>query len=117
MMGKRLYRSRTDKKLTGLCGGIGHFLEIDPTLVRIAVVLLTVFTGVPLLIYVVLAAIVPKEPLFAAHESAVWEEFGPTAPGVSELDREIDRIEKRALQQEVQRLRAELAKWQTGGAK
>ncbi len=109
----RLYRSRTDKKLFGVCGGIAQALEIDSTLVRLAVVLLIVFTGVPLLLYFLLALIMPKEPLFTPY-SFDKEMYGGfyAAQTSPDLDRDIDRIEKRALQEEVIRLRTELAKFQ-----
>ncbi|MBS5144796.1 MAG: PspC domain-containing protein [Butyricicoccus pullicaecorum] len=40
---KRLYRSATDKKLCGVCGGLGEYFDLDPTLIRLVVVLLTIF--------------------------------------------------------------------------
>jgi phage shock protein PspC (stress-responsive transcriptional regulator) len=42
---KRVYRSRTDKKIFGICGGIGEAYNIDPTLIRIIVVFLALSTG------------------------------------------------------------------------
>lgn len=61
---KRLYLSETDKKISGVCGGIGEYFDLDPTLVRLAYLLLTVFTGVfpGLIAYIVLAVIIPKPP-------------------------------------------------------
>ena len=58
---KRIYRSSKDKKLAGLCGGIGEMLEVDPTLIRLACVFLCLTTAiVPLVItYVVAWIIVP----------------------------------------------------------
>lgn len=56
---KKLYRSRTDTKIAGVLGGISEYLEMDSTLVRVAYLLLTVFTGfVPGLVFYILAAIV-----------------------------------------------------------
>jgi len=59
---KRLYLSNKDKKLAGLCGGIGEFLDIDPTLIRLAAVFLCLATGIfPLLgAYIVGWLIVPN---------------------------------------------------------
>ncbi|QRG66073.1 PspC domain-containing protein [Brevibacillus choshinensis] len=115
-MERRLYRSGQDKRLFGICGGIAQFLNIDSTLVRVGVVILTVCTGIPILIYLLLAMIMPKEPRFsyAGDGFDVYER--PYAQGYSQarmndLDSEIDRLEKRALVQEVQRLRAELGKY------
>lgn len=113
MMERRLYRSQQDKRLFGICGGISRFLGIDSTLVRAGVVILTVCTGVPVLIYVLLAMIMPKEPSwsFAAEGFDVYERPCPSPVRMNNLDAEIDRLEKRALVQEVQRLRAELGKY------
>lgn len=109
-MNKRLYRSGHDKKISGLCGGIGQFLHIDSTLVRVGVVLLTFFTGVPILLYILLALLVPKEPLWMEQSEAYGNSFFAYEP-YTHLDSQIERLEKRALQQEVTRLRAELAKY------
>lgn len=60
---KRLYLSKDDKKLAGLCGGIGEMFDIDPTLVRLAAVFLCLLTGVfPLIgMYIVGWLIVPEK--------------------------------------------------------
>lgn len=64
MQEKKLYRSRKDKMIQGVCGGIGEFLQVDSTLVRLLMVLFGLFTGgVPSLIfYTVAAIIIPIEP-------------------------------------------------------
>lgn len=105
----RLYRSARDKKLLGVCGGVAQFLSIDSTLVRLGVILLTVFTGIPILIYALMALIVPREPMWAMQmgEFGTELEYHPYAS----LDKEMEQLEKRALQQEIYRLRAELAKY------
>lgn len=58
---KRLYLSN-DKQLAGVCGGIAEYFEIDPTLVRLAYVFLTIISGVApgVLAYIIAAAIMPK---------------------------------------------------------
>ncbi|MFM1653960.1 PspC domain-containing protein [Brevibacillus sp. B_LB10_24] len=108
----RLYRSRYDKKLFGLCGGIAKFLQIDATLVRLIFVVVSIFTVVPVFFYFVLSFIVPKEPYYPFAADRLRREF-PDFTESDELDREIDRVEKQALQQEVYRLRAELAKFRS----
>jgi len=62
---RRLYRSRRDVKLAGVCGGVGEYLEADPTVVRIVFLLGTIMTGFfpGIFIYFALALIMPKEPL------------------------------------------------------
>ncbi len=105
----RLYRSATDRRLFGVCGGIAQFFRIDSTLVRIGVVLLILFTGVPLLLYFLLAIIVPKEPVWHDEDKAFASGYG--FQSANNLDREMEHMEKRAMQQEICRLREELAKY------
>ena len=61
---RKLYLSREDSKIFGVCGGIGQTYDIDPTLVRLAVVFLCFASGIlPLLLtYIIAWVIVPKEP-------------------------------------------------------
>ena len=61
IMEKRLYRSRQNRMLCGVCGGIGEYFNIDPTLVRLGLVLLCC-TGSGLLAYIVAAIIIPDSP-------------------------------------------------------
>ncbi|VUT25718.1 MAG: DNA-binding transcriptional activator PspC [Candidatus Methanolliviera sp. GoM_oil] len=63
-MQKRLYRSRTDKKLGGVCSGIGEYFDLDPTLIRVLWVIITVFTDFApgIIAYILLWLIVPEEP-------------------------------------------------------
>jgi len=63
---KRLYRSRDERMIAGVAGGIAHYLDIDPTLVRVAFVLSTVFGGWGLALYIALAIIMPMEPMSEA---------------------------------------------------
>ncbi|HCS72792.1 MAG TPA: PspC domain-containing protein [Clostridiales bacterium] len=61
-MQKRLYLSETDRKLSGVCGGIGEYFNLDSTLIRLAWVFLSLFTaGFPgLIAYIIAALIIPK---------------------------------------------------------
>ena len=59
---KRLYRSRTDRKIWGVCGGLAKYFEIDPTIVRIIAIASIFASGIGLLTYVVAAAVMPLEP-------------------------------------------------------
>ena len=66
---KQLTRSRTDKKLFGVCGGIAEYLNLDPTLVRIAFVVGVIGSGGPFVLgYFALAFIMPKEPPLTPEE-------------------------------------------------
>jgi phage shock protein C len=60
---KRLFRSEQNKKIAGVCGGIGEFFDIDPTLVRLAFIFLGIVTGlIPFIIgYVIAWWIVPTK--------------------------------------------------------
>ena len=61
---KRLYRSRKDRSVAGVCGGIADYLGIDPTLVRIIWVMFAVAGGPGVILYVIMALVVPEEPEF-----------------------------------------------------
>jgi len=62
-MVKRLYRSRTDRKIAGVCGGLAEHLNVDPTIIRIIAFILLLPGGLPgFLPYVVLWIVVPEEP-------------------------------------------------------
>lgn len=61
-MDKRLYRSRNDRKLAGICGGIAEHFGWDPTLVRLGWILLTLMGGSGVLIYLILWLVMPEAP-------------------------------------------------------
>jgi phage shock protein PspC (stress-responsive transcriptional regulator) len=62
-MTKKLYRSKTDRKIAGVCGGLAEYFDIDSTLCRLAYLFLLIITGiVPFgLLYIVAAIIMPEE--------------------------------------------------------
>ncbi len=61
---KKLYKSTSDKKLCGVCGGVAEYFGIDPTIVRIVWVLATCLLtwGAGLLVYVIAAFVIPERP-------------------------------------------------------
>ncbi len=60
---KKLYRSKTDRKICGILGGLAKYLNMDATILRIVYVLLSLFVlGSPIIIYIVAALIIPEEP-------------------------------------------------------
>ena len=61
IMKKRLYKSATDKKVCGVCGGVAEFFEIDSTIVRRALVLFTALGGSGILAYIVAALVMPDK--------------------------------------------------------
>ena len=60
-MKKKLLKSKTNKKLCGVCGGIAEYFDIDVTLVRLAWVAFTFFGGSGILAYIIAAIIIPDE--------------------------------------------------------
>lgn len=65
-MNRRIYLSDTNKKIGGVCGGIGEYFNVDPTLIRLLVVILAFMTGIigGIVVYVVAWAIIPQPPKF-----------------------------------------------------
>ncbi|MCI9092802.1 MAG: PspC domain-containing protein [Coprobacillus sp.] len=61
-MNKRLYKSKTDVMICGVCGGLAEYFEVDPTIVRLIAVVLIFGWGSGLLAYLVAAIIIPKRP-------------------------------------------------------
>ncbi len=74
----RLYRSRNDRMIAGIAGGLGDYLKIDPVLVRLVIVVLAI-TGVGILAYIIGWVIIPEEP----HPDAAAE----SDPGRVAVDR------------------------------
>ncbi|SHI04284.1 MULTISPECIES: PspC domain-containing protein [Clostridium] len=61
-MNKKLYLSETDKKLSGVCGGIAEYFDIDSTLIRLGWVLFVCLAGTGILAYIICAIIIPNRP-------------------------------------------------------
>jgi phage shock protein C len=87
-MTKRLYRSRTDSTIAGVCGGLGEYFGIDPTFIRILTVILVFAHGVGLLGYLIAWIVIPRRPAEASAESrekgekveyASWNRYIPGA--------------------------------------
>ncbi|MDH3891327.1 MAG: PspC domain-containing protein [candidate division Zixibacteria bacterium] len=73
-MEKRLYRSETNKVISGVCGGLGEYFEVDPVLVRVVTVILTLATGVAIFAYIAAWIIVPSREGQAESETPVASE-------------------------------------------
>ena len=58
----RLYRSRTNRMLSGICGGLGEFIGVDPTIIRLATVVLAFIFPGTFLAYILMIFIIPEEP-------------------------------------------------------
>ncbi|MCH8088975.1 MAG: PspC domain-containing protein [Chloroflexi bacterium] len=83
MARRKLYRSSANKVLFGVAGGLGEYFNIDPVLVRVIFVVLCLTTGFPLILYPILAVIMPKAPI---PGSEIRDEFGGAQRGTSDID-------------------------------
>ena len=83
---RRLHRSHVDRKVGGVCAGIGEYFEVDPTFVRVAFVVLTVLTGGAfLLAYLFAFRVMPDQqpvPVWNAYTGAPTNPNMPPAPPV-----------------------------------
>ncbi len=59
---RRLYRSRKNRMLCGVCGGIGEYLDVDPTIIRLLWILFSLAYGVGILAYILACIVVPLNP-------------------------------------------------------
>ena len=62
-MTKKLYRSRTDRMLAGVCGGLAEYFGVDATIVRILMVLFALAGGPGLILYGILYVIIPEDAI------------------------------------------------------
>jgi len=154
---RRLYRSRRDSKIFGVCGGLADLLNVDPTLLRVIVIVTTFLSGGTVIpIYILAALVIPKEPAYpdpgaggfgygfggagagaacggpggyagyGAPEAAGCGSrrsygggapqgaagYGAAAPQASDLDDMMKDIEKKAMQRELEELRAKVARFE-----
>ncbi|WJH37385.1 PspC domain-containing protein [Paenibacillus aurantius] len=124
----KLYRSRRDSKLFGLCGGLAEMINVDATLLRLVFVVTAFFSaGTMIAIYIIASLVIPKEPVFN-------DPFFPSSPPVpsypmggtttytkaqpvqqaakDDLDEMMKSIEQKAMKKELEELRAKLAKYE-----
>lgn len=142
----KLYRSRRDKKISGLCGGLAEWLNVDATLIRVVVIITAIFsTGFPvILIYIIASAVIPKEPgpydppsgpyngspYNGPVGGSSWNGGQPSGgrdfygtptyaekkpePQKDQLDEMMKEVEKKALQKEIEELKAKLNQYEKG---
>ncbi len=79
---KRLYRSKKDRVIGGVCGGFGHYFEVDPVIVRIVWMLLTVLGGSGILLYIVALIIIPEAEEKDDRSDGASRDFRPVAGAV-----------------------------------
>jgi phage shock protein C len=98
-MNERLYRSRDDRMLAGVAGGLAEIWDADPSLVRIVWALLVVVTGgLALLLYVVMAIVVPEGDAAPLDDAPPVDPRAPAAPSASDrrAARRAARVARRA---------------------
>ncbi|MFH0768631.1 MAG: PspC domain-containing protein [Chloroflexota bacterium] len=89
-MEKRLYRSRSDRMIWGVCGGLAKYFGIDPTIVRLIAVLSIFLGAAGIIAYIILALVVPLESSTAAEpRDTIRENVVEIKETASELGREL----------------------------
>lgn len=78
-MNRKLYRSRKNVMLGGVCAGLGEYLNIDPSIIRIFFVLLAIGSGVGVMLYFILWIVLPREDTLESDGSFEMNEFGSRA--------------------------------------
>jgi phage shock protein C len=84
---RRLYRCRHDRQLAGVAGGMAEYFDVDPTLVRVLWIVSVFFGGISILLYLILAVVMPIEPVgmvaaaggALAPDGSVASDGSPTA--------------------------------------
>ncbi len=76
-MEKKLYRSRTDCKISGVCGGLGLYFGVDATFIRIGLILMTLAHGIGLLFYLIAWIVIPHRPLDLIENEERTEKMSP----------------------------------------
>ncbi len=71
---KKLMRARNDRWFAGVCGGLGHYFGIDPTVIRVLFVLFSIFVGGGIIAYIILWIVMPEEPAEAAMGKVLSED-------------------------------------------
>ncbi len=59
---RRLYRSRDDRWIAGVCGGLARYFAVDPTPIRLGFILLSLWNGAGVLVYLIMLLVIPEEP-------------------------------------------------------
>jgi phage shock protein PspC (stress-responsive transcriptional regulator) len=83
-MEKKLYRSRASSMIAGVCGGLGEYFRVDPTILRVVAVLLIFADGIGVLAYLIGWVIIPRRPETEAEVvTADKSEFNRLLPGLA----------------------------------
>lgn len=85
---KRISRSRTDRMIAGVAGGLASYFEIDPLIIRIAFIVLTLFNGLGLILYIVLW-------LLVSNEGAIADPRDNVQVAIDEMQASVEQIVSR----------------------
>jgi phage shock protein PspC (stress-responsive transcriptional regulator) len=100
-MNTRLFRSRDDRMIAGVAGGLAELWDADPSLVRLGWALLAIFTGgIAIIVYLVLAIVVPEE------DDVEWTASGTAADPASAVAAELAHADRAAARQARRQRRA-----------
>ena len=77
-MTKKLYRSREDRWVGGVCGGLAKYLDVDPIVVRLIALILVLCAGGGLLVYIIAWIVIPEEPVEEPDSLAIVDESPTT---------------------------------------
>ncbi len=94
---KKLYRSRTDRIIAGVCGGLGEYFDTNSNIIRLIFILLVFFQGLGVILYVILFVLVPLKPgeeISVNREEKVEEMFKGIKKKVSSLVNEFKKEKK-----------------------
>lgn len=70
---KRLFRSQDERMISGVCGGLAEYFDLDPSLVRIGWIVFVLAGGAGVLVYIIMALVVPEKPYIQVHCSSCGE--------------------------------------------
>jgi phage shock protein C len=104
--GRQLTRSRVNRRIAGVCGGIGEYFDVDPTLVRVIFVLVTFLGLAGIIVYVVLWIVMPEAPV-GSEPPQIPAGFTGSTPAIRIAEDRFARGEITA--QELQQIRDDLS--------
>ncbi len=87
-MANKLYRSRDKRMVAGICGGIGEYFNVDPTIIRLILVALCFMGFAGIIAYIIAWVIIPEEPGYRASQppaESMFGEFPDKKPGNDEI--------------------------------
>ena len=88
-MKNRLYRSRRNRIIGGVAAGLGDYMNLDPVIIRVILVLITIFNGLGILLYIILWIIVPEEPIEVFTSGTKGEQQTDTTNSAKTKEQEI----------------------------